>query len=205
MSFAFSLLPNSSFLIPPLFGMHIHGFEIPDVKLIVPKRFSDHRGYFSETWSDKQFRQQIVDVTFVQDNQSFSVKTGTLRGLHFQRPPHSQGKLIYVTRGSIFDVAVDIRKGSPTYKRHIATRLGAAEGAQFWVPPGFLHGFCTLEDETVVLYKVTSYYSPDHDGGVTWDDPDLDIHWPVDAGSVILSDKDRSLPLLRDLPDYFAY
>jgi dTDP-4-dehydrorhamnose 3,5-epimerase len=183
--------------------MDIREFEIPDVKLLMPKRFSDHRGYFSETWSDRRFRHQIVDVTFVQDNQSFSAKLGTVRGLHFQKPPHSQGKLVYVVRGSIFEVAVDIRKGSPTYRRHVAVRMDAAEGAQLWVPPGFLHGFCTLEDETVVLYKVTSYYSPDHDAGVIWNDLDLGIHWPFDTGSVVLSDKDRSLPRLRDQPDYF--
>jgi dTDP-4-dehydrorhamnose 3,5-epimerase len=185
--------------------MDIREFEIPDLKLIVPKRFGDHRGYFSETWSDRRFRQQIVDLTFVQDNQSFSAKMGTLRGLHFQRPPHSQGKLVYVIRGSVFEVVVDIRKGSPTYKRHVTTRLDAAEGTQLWVPPGFLHGFCTLEDQTVVLYKVTSYYSPDHDAGAIWNDPDLDIPWPIDAGSVVLSEKDLALPRLRDLPDYFAY
>jgi dTDP-4-dehydrorhamnose 3,5-epimerase len=185
--------------------MDIREFEIPDVKLIVPNRFRDHRGYFSETWSDRRFRQQIVDVAFVQDNQSFSAKMGTVRGLHFQKPPHSQGKLVYVMRGSIFEVAIDIRRGSPTYRRHVSTRLDARQGMQLWVPPGFLHGFCTLEDETVVLYKVTSYYSPDHDAGVTWNDPDLAIHWPVDPSSVVLSDKDRALPCLRDLPDYFEY
>ena len=187
------------------YKMDIREFEIPDVKLLLPKQFSDRRGYFSEIWSDRKFRQQVADVTFVQDNQSFSAKAGTLRGLHFQQPPHSQGKLVYVARGSIFEVAVDIRKGSPTYKWHVTTRLDAADGGQFWVPSGFLHGFCTLKDETVVLYKVTSYYSREHDAGVIWNDPDLDIPWPVDASSVVLSDKDRSLPRLRDLPGYFEY
>jgi dTDP-4-dehydrorhamnose 3,5-epimerase len=185
--------------------MDIGKFAIPDVKLIVPKRLSDARGYFSEIWNDQLFREEIGNVTFVQDNQSASAKKGTLRGLHFQKPPYAQGKLVRVVRGSIFDVAVDIRKGSPTYGRHVAVRLDAAEGAQVWVPPGFLHGFCTLEDETEVFYKVTAYYSPVHDAGVLWRDPDLDINWPVESHSVILSEKDQRNPLLRDLPDFFDY
>ena len=183
----------------------VHQFDIPGLSLIVPKRLSDTRGYFSETWSDRLFRQQIADVSFVQDNQSMSAKKATLRGLHFQKPPYAQGKLVRVVRGSIFDVAVDIRKGSPTYGRHIAARIDAAEGAQLWVPPGFLHGFCTLEDETEVFYKVTAYYSASHDAGVLWSDPDLGIDWPIEGESVVLSDKDRQLPRLRDLPDYFHY
>ena len=185
--------------------MDIREFEIPDVKLIVPKRFTDARGYFSETWSDELFRRQIANVAFVQDNQSLTVKKGTLRGLHFQKPPFAQGKLVRVVRGSIFDIAIDIRKGSPTYMEHVAMRLDALEGAQLWVPPGFLHGFCTLEDVTEVFYKVTSYYSANHDAGVLWNDPNLGINWPVDTASVMLSEKDQHLPLLRDLPDLFTY
>jgi dTDP-4-dehydrorhamnose 3,5-epimerase len=183
----------------------ISGFEIPEIKLIVPKRFSDTRGYFSEMWSERLFREEVANVTFVQDNQSMSTKKGTLRGLHFQKPPLAQGKLVRVLRGSIYDVAVDIRRGSPTYRRHIVTRLDTAEGAQLWVPPGFLHGFCTLEDETEVFYKVTSYYSPGHDAGVLWNDPDLGIEWPVDSNRVVLSEKDQRHPRLRDLPDFFDY
>jgi len=185
--------------------IEIRQFEIPDLKLIVPERFRDARGCFMETWSDRWFRQEVANVTFVQDNHSFSAKVGTVRGLHFQRPPHSQGKLVYVARGSIFEVAVDVRKGSPTYKQHVAITLDAGEAAQLWVPPGFLHGFCTVEDNTVVLYKVTSYYCHSHDAGVLWNDPDLHIHWPVDAHSAVLSDKDRCHPRLRELPDYFEY
>jgi dTDP-4-dehydrorhamnose 3,5-epimerase len=185
--------------------LDVHQFDIPGLLLIVPKRFSDARGYFSETWSDRLFRERIEDVFFVQDNQSMSAKKATVRGLHFQKPPYAQGKLVRVVRGSIFDVAVDIRRGSPTYGRHVATRIDAAEGAQLWVPPGFLHGFCTLEDETEVFYKVTTYYSASHDAGVLWSDPDLGIDWPVEPESVVLSDKDRQLPRLRDLPDYFYY
>src|SRR5271165_58697 len=185
--------------------MDTQALEIPDIRLIIPKRFGDARGYFSETWSDRRFREEIANVTFVQDNQSVSAKKGTLRGLHFQKPPAAQGKLVRVVRGSILDVAVDIRKGSPSYRQHVATMLDAAEGAQLWVPPGFLHGFCTLEDETEVYYKVTSYYSPSHDAGVLWNDQDLGINWPVERDSVVLSDKDKRHPRLRDLPDYFDY
>jgi dTDP-4-dehydrorhamnose 3,5-epimerase len=185
--------------------MEIREQEIRDVKLVVPKRFSDPRGFFCETWSDRVFRTEIANATFVQDNRSVSAKKGTLRGLHFQRPPYAQGKLVYVTQGSIFDVAVDIRRNSPTYGRHVAATLDATEGVQLWVPPGFLHGFCALEDETEVLYKVTSYYSPSHDAGVIWSDPELGIDWPVKAGSVVLSEKDQRDPRLRDLPDFFHY
>jgi dTDP-4-dehydrorhamnose 3,5-epimerase len=185
--------------------MIIRKFEIPDVKLIVPKRLTDVRGYFSETWSDRMFRQEIANVAFVQDNQSVTAKRGTVRGLHFQRPPFAQGKLVRVARGSILDIAVDIRKGSPTYEHHVATKLDAVEGAQLWVPPGFLHGFCTLEDQTEVCYKVTAYYSQDHDAGVLWSDPDLHIDWPVKVDSVVLSGKDRAHPRLAEMPDSFVY
>jgi dTDP-4-dehydrorhamnose 3,5-epimerase len=185
--------------------MDIREFKIPDVKLIFPKRFSDARGCFVETWSERRFRQEIADMTFVQDNESFSAKIGTLRGLHFQKPPYAQGKLVRVLKGSILDVAVDIRRGSPTYGHNVAITLDAAEGMQLWVPPGFLHGFCTLEDETVVSYKVTSYYSPNHDAGVLWNDQDLGINWPVPVDSVVLSDKDQRHPCLRELPDFFKY
>ena len=183
----------------------VHQFDIRGLALIVPKRFSDMRGHFSETWSDRLFREKIENVSFVQDNQSMSAKKATVRGLHFQKPPYAQGKLVRVVRGSIFDITVDIRKGSPTYGRHVAVRLDAAEGAQLWVPPGFLHGFCTLEDQTEVFYKVTAYYSASHDAGVLWSDPDLGINWPVKAESVVLSDKDQRHPRLRDLRDYFYY
>jgi len=185
--------------------MTIRELEIPAVKLIVPKRFSDSRGYFSETWTEHFFREEIANVTFVQDNQSMSVRKGTLRGLHFQKPPHAQGKLVRVLRGSIYDVAVDIRTGSPTYGNRVAVKLDAGEGVQLWVPSGFLHAFCTLEDETEVFYKATAYYSPSHDAGVLWCDPDLNINWPIGPESVVLSDKDQLLPRLRDLPGFFHY
>ena len=185
--------------------MEILELEIPDVKLISPKRFTDRRGYFSETWSDRVFRQEIANLPFVQDNQSFSEKRGTLRGLHFQKPPFAQGKLVRVLSGSILDVVVDIRRGSPTYMQHVAIEMDHRQAAQLWVPAGFLHGFCTLEDGTEVFYKVTSYYSAQHDAGVIWNDPDLRIRWPLDTGSVILSEKDQRLPRLCDLPDFSKY
>lgn len=185
--------------------MDIRESEIPGVKLIVPRRFTDPRGYFSETWSDRLFRNEVANVTFVQDNQSFSAKKGTLRGLHFQKPPFAQGKLLRVLSGSILDVAVDIRKGSPTFMQHVAMELDARESAHLWVPAGFLHGFCTLKDGTEVIYKVTTYYSAQHDAGVIWNDPDLRIRWPIDAASVILSEKDQRLPRLCDLQDFFTY
>jgi dTDP-4-dehydrorhamnose 3,5-epimerase len=185
--------------------MDVQEFEIKGLKLIIPKRFSDVRGYFQETWSDRAYRDALGEVDFVQDNLSLSLKKGTLRGLHFQKPPHAQGKPVRIGHGSIFDVAVDIRKGSPTFGQHVALTLDATEGVQFWVPPGFLHGFCTLEDNTEVCYKVTSYYSPAHDAGVIWNDPDLSIQWPADESTVVLSEKDRNLPRLRDLPEFFAY
>src|SRR5215469_16061891 len=183
--------------------MRVQTLEIPELKLIVPKRFEDTRGHFQEVWSDRVFRENVEDVSFVQDNLSFSIKKGTLRGLHFQRPPRAQGKLVQVLQGAILDVAVDIRSGSPTYGRHSTIRLDAEEGAQLWIPRGFLHGFCTLEDQTVVFYKVTDYYSPEDDAGVIWNDPDLGIDWLTE--DVTLSEKDQKLPRLRDLPAAFTY
>jgi dTDP-4-dehydrorhamnose 3,5-epimerase len=185
--------------------MEIREFDIPGVKLIVPKKFGDARGHFQETWSERLFQERVENVCFVQDNQSVSLKRGTLRGLHFQKPPHAQGKLVRVLRGAVLDVAVDIRRGSPTFGRHVAVTLNAVEEAQLWVPIGFLHGFCTLEDGTAGFYKVTSYYSSAHDAGVIWNDADLNISWPVTPDSVILSDKDQRLPRLTELENTFKY
>ncbi|MDQ0504782.1 dTDP-4-dehydrorhamnose 3,5-epimerase [Xanthobacter agilis] len=185
--------------------MDVKTFDVPDVKLVTPKRFGDHRGFFSQTWTDREFRAEVADMGFVQDNHSLSVPKGTLRGLHYQKPPTAQGKLVRVVRGAIFDVAVDIRHGSPAFGRHVAVTLDAATGAQLWVPPGFLHGFCTLEDNCEVVYKVTDYYSPADDGGVAWDDPDIAIAWPVAPSAAVLSDKDTKHPRLKDLPAYFQY
>ena len=172
---------------------------------IRPRKYGDERGFFSETWNDRAFREAVANVSFVQDNTSLSVARGTIRGLHFQKPPYAQGKLVHVIRGAILDVAVDIRSGSPTFGRHVAVRLDADAGQQLWVPAGFLHGFCTLEDNTQVSYKVTQYYSAEHDAGVIWDDPDLGIDWPIQSSHAIVSDKDRRLPLLRELQEIFRF
>jgi len=185
--------------------MDIQECEIADVKLITPRQFADARGSFCEIWSDRVFRSEVENLTFVQDNQSISRFKGTVRGLHFQRPPFAQAKLIRVVRGSILDVAVDIRRGSPSYGRHVAVRLDAALGTQLWIPTGFLHGFCTLEDNTEVCYKVSEYYSPEHDAGVYWNDFDLQIDWPVKPEDAVLSDRDQRQPGLSELPDFFVY
>lgn len=182
-------------------SLKIERLAIPDVLLIEPARFGDARGFFSEVWSHRAFAAQGLDVTFVQDNHSLSHEAGVLRGLHFQRPPAAQGKLVRVVRGSILDVAVDIREGSPTYSRHVAVELSAANWRQLWVPRGFAHGFCTLEPDTEVLYKVDAYYDRGADAGIAWDDPALGIAWPV--GAPVLSDKDRAAPRLAAIPAPF--
>jgi dTDP-4-dehydrorhamnose 3,5-epimerase len=177
--------------------------EIADVKLIVPRIHRDHRGFFSETYNKADLAALGVNLEFVQDNHSLSVERGVVRGLHFQIPPFAQDKLVRVIRGSVFDVAVDIRQGSPTYGKHVARVISAADWNQFLVPAGFAHGFCTLEANTEVIYKVTNYYSPEHDRGVLWDDADLGVAWPVTEGEAVLSDKDKKQPRFRDLPQYF--
>ena len=177
---------------------------IPEVKVITPRKFSDHRGFFSEVYNREALRQAGVDLEFVQDNHSLSVQAGTVRGLHFQSPPFAQDKLVRVTRGRIFDVVVDIRQGSATYGRHVCMELSAENWRQLLVPVGFAHGFCSLEPDTEVLYKVSRVYSAAHDCGLAWDDPDLGIDWPVEADQAILSENDRGHPRLRDLTDYFA-
>jgi dTDP-4-dehydrorhamnose 3,5-epimerase len=176
---------------------------IPDVKLVTPQRFGDHRGYFCETYNRQRFADAGITTDFVQDNHSLSVAVGTVRGLHFQSPPFAQAKLIRVVRGRIFDVAVDIRRSSPTYGRHVAVELSAENGHQLLVPIGFAHGFCTLKPNTEIAYKVSAYYSAAHDHGLAFDDPDLAIAWPVPSAEAILSDKDRRNPRLADLPVYF--
>lgn len=183
----------------------VQTFDIPDLLLITPKRHGDERGFFSEVWRDDIFRSHAGDIRFVQDNHSFSAVRGTLRGLHFQRPPAAQGKLVRVTRGAVLDVAVDIRRGSPAFGRHVAVMLSARNWQQLWVPPGFLHGFLTMEPDTEVLYKVTGFYSAADDGGVAHDDPDLGIDWPVPTADRVLSAKDRSLPRLKDIAPVFSF
>lgn len=183
--------------------MDIVALAIPDVKIIRSKKFGDHRGFFSETYSKKAFAAAGLDYEFVQDNHSLSAEVGTVRGLHFQLPPFAQDKLVRVVRGAILDVAVDIRKGSPTYGQHVSAVISAAEWNQILVPIGFAHGFCTLEPDTEVIYKVTNFYSPEHDRGLLWNDPDLGIDWPVTADRAQLSDKDRVHPRLSALTEGF--
>ena len=177
--------------------------SIDAVKIITPKSFQDSRGVFCETYNRQRFFEHGVELDFVQDNQSSSVEIGTIRGLHFQSNPAAQDKLVRVLRGSIFDVAVDLRRTSPTYGKWVAEKLSADNGKQLLVPIGFAHGFCTLEPDTHVLYKVTAYYSPANDLGIAWDDPDLAIDWPIPPGKAILSDKDTRHPRLNSLPTYF--
>lgn len=176
---------------------------IDAVKVIVPKIFGDHRGSFCETYTRDRFIEHGIACDFVQDNQSRSATAGTVRGLHFQTPPMAQDKLIRVLAGRILDVAVDLRRSSPSYGRFVAEELSADNGKQLLVPVGFAHGFCTLEPDTIVLYKVTNSYSPAHDSGVAWNDPDLDIAWPIAADKAILSDKDTRLPSFKSLPAWF--
>ncbi|WP_425106699.1 dTDP-4-dehydrorhamnose 3,5-epimerase [Ancylobacter sp.] len=178
---------------------------IADVVLVQPVRHGDDRGYFCETYKKPQFDAFGLDIAFVQDNESLSREVGVVRGLHFQTPPMAQAKLVRAVRGAIFDVAVDIRKGSPSYGRWVAATLTAEKGEQLLVPHGFAHGFCTLEPDTIVAYKVDAPYSPPHDAGIRWDDPDLAIDWPLAAGAAILSGKDRTAPLLRDYASPFTF
>lgn len=185
--------------------MQFEPLQVKDVLLLAPAIYRDERGFFSETFNARLAAEAGISESFVQDNQSQSVKKGVVRGLHFQAPPHAQGKLLRVTRGAVFDVAVDIRHGSPTFGRHASAIVSAENWRQVWIPEGFAHGFCTLEPDTEVIYKVTRYYAPEHDFGIAWDDPALGIDWPVDASQAILSDKDRRQPLLKDLPAYFEY
>ncbi len=185
--------------------MLVEPLAIADVKRLTPRVIRDERGLFSETYSQRALETEGLHVAFVQDNHSVSRAKGVVRGLHFQKPPHAQGKLVRVTRGAIFDVAVDIRQGSPTYGHHVATMLSAENWGQLWVPAGFAHGFCTLEPDTEVLYKVTDYYAPEADSGIAWDDPALGIDWPVGAAEATLSDKDRRLPKLAELGPVFQF
>jgi len=179
--------------------------SIPDIKLFRPKRFGDHRGYFAETYSLPKLLEQGIDLTFVHDNESLSADAGTVRGLHFQKPPHAQDKLIRCVQGAILDVAVDIRKGSPTYGQHVAAELSADNGDQMLVPKGFAHGFATLTADTLVMYKVTDVYAPDCDAGLAWNDPALGIDWQVDPAKATLSDKDTRNPMLDVFDSPFTY
>ncbi|TDK39149.1 dTDP-4-dehydrorhamnose 3,5-epimerase [Rhizobium deserti] len=185
--------------------MQFEQLAIPEVVLIKPKRLGDARGYFMETYRADMFEREIGSFSFLQDNRSFSAEIGTVRGLHFQLDPKAQGKLVSCAAGALLDVAVDLRTGSPTYGRFVSAKLTSENGFQLWVPAGFAHGFCTLQPDTVISYKVTSYYSQEHDRGLLWNDPALGIEWPVAAEKAILSDKDRKQPTLDHLESAFTY
>ena len=183
--------------------MKVERLAIPEVILIVPPRFGDARGFFSETYNARSFAAAGVTEAFVQDNQSLSARHGTVRGLHCQIAPSAQGKLVRVVKGAIWDVAVDIRHGSPTYGKFVSAVLSAENWAQLWVPGGFLHGFCTIEADTEVIYKVTAGYDRDAERGVLWNDPDLALPWPVRADEAVLSEKDARLPRLAACEPWF--
>ncbi|WDF54913.1 dTDP-4-dehydrorhamnose 3,5-epimerase [Mucilaginibacter sp. KACC 22063] len=182
--------------------MNVTTTPIEGLLVIEPQIFQDSRGYFYESYNKKKFADAGIDVDFVQDNQSFSQK-GTLRGLHAQANPFAQGKLVRVLQGSVLDVAVDIRKNSPTYGQHYTVELTGENKKQFWVPAGFLHGFVTLEDDTIFMYKVTNYYDKNSEIGVIWNDPTLGIGWGVNEAEILLSPKDELLSTFDELVSPF--
>jgi len=181
----------------------VEPLAIADVRLITPPRFQDPRGFFSETWNQGRFADAGILGPFIQDNHVISRGAGVLRGLHCQIGSNAQGKLVRCVRGAIYDVAVDVRQGSPTFGRWVGATLSAENWTQIWVPVGFLHAYCTLTEETEVIYKVTGLYDKAAERGVVWNDPDIGIDWPVSPEAIILSDKDKILPRLRDCPPLF--
>lgn len=184
--------------------MECKTFDIAGPVEIIPRKLGDERGYFTELFREDRFAPLAGAIRFVQENQSLSARVGTIRGLHFQTHPMGQGKLVRCAAGAILDVAVDIRHDSPTFGQWIAAELTAEQCNQLWVPVGFAHGFCTLRPDTIVTYRVTNYYSPEHDKGMAWNDPAVGIVWPDLADAETLSGKDRVQPLLADLPHYFS-
>jgi dTDP-4-dehydrorhamnose 3,5-epimerase len=184
-------------------SIEVQSLHIPDVKIISAKKHGDSRGFFSETYNKKNFAEAGITLDFVQDNHSLSPQVGTLRGLHYQGPPFAQDKLVRVVSGSIFDVAVDLRRSSPTFGKWVAAEISAEKWNQILVPIGFAHGICTLEPNTQLIYKVTNYYSPQYDFGVRWNDPDLNIVWPFPEAEMLLSDKDKKQPLFKDVTSGF--
>ncbi|WP_299619688.1 dTDP-4-dehydrorhamnose 3,5-epimerase [Pelagibius sp.] len=185
--------------------MEVTRLDIPEVCLIRPARHGDHRGFFSETYNKQAFAAAGITEDFVQDNHSLSAAAGTVRGLHFQVPPRAQAKLLRVVQGAVFDVAVDLRHGSPSYGRHVTAMISAAEWNQIFIPAGFAHGFCTMEPDTEVLYKVSDLYAPEAEQGLLWNDPDLGIDWPIGEAGATLSKRDGEFPPLRDLSRVFEY
>ena len=184
--------------------MQVRELAIPGVKVLTPERHDDARGCFCEVYNRRTLSELGIDSEFVQDNHSVSVRKWTVRGLHFQAPPRAQDKLVRVVRGSVFDVAVDLRRRSPTYGRHVSVVLSARAWNQVLVPVGFAHGFMTLEPDTEVVYKVSDHYSPEHDTGLAWNDPSLGIRWPVPQDEAVLSERDRRLPKLAGFATPFA-
>lgn len=184
--------------------MDVQATPLPGLLVITPSRFGDARGFFSESYSKARMAEHGITTEFVQDNHSVSAKLGTVRGLHFQSPPHAQAKLVRCGRGALFDVAVDIRKGSPTYGKWFGIELTFENGKQLLVPEGFLHGFSTRAPDTEIIYKCSDYYAPDCDGAVRFDDPDIGIDWGV-AGDAILSDKDAAAPALAEFDSPFTW
>jgi dTDP-4-dehydrorhamnose 3,5-epimerase len=182
--------------------LNVETLAIPGLLLLTPPRFRDPRGFFSETWNQARYAAAGITGPFVQDNHAVSNARGVVRGLHCQIGPNAQGKLVRVVKGAIWDVAVDVRRGSPTYGQHAGVEISADNWSQFWCPVGFLHGYCTLTDDTEVIYKVTAPYDRDAERGVIWNDPDLNVAWPITVDAV-LSDKDITLPRLRDCDAWF--
>ncbi len=178
---------------------------IPEVVLVTPKRHADDRGFFVETFRENDFEAAGIVGPFIQDNHSYSVNAGVVRGLHFQIAPYAQAKLVRCTRGKVFDVVVDLRSGSPTFGQHVSATLSADTGTQLYVPVGFAHGFCTLEPHCEIQYKVSAYYNGESERGLAWDDPALGIDWPLGSNAPILSEKDAMQPRLDQLPVFFHY
>ena len=178
---------------------------LPEVILVAPRRFGDARGYFCETYVKPRFAAAGITADFIQDNESLSATPGTVRGLHMQAPPFAQAKLVRVLKGAIFDVAVDVRKGSPTYGKWVGATLTAEKGEQLFVPQGFAHGFATLAPDTHVAYKVDGLYDRDSERGIVWNDPDLAIDWGIDGDAAVLSDKDKVLPRFKDFDSPFTF
>jgi dTDP-4-dehydrorhamnose 3,5-epimerase len=179
--------------------------DMPGMRVIVPRRHRDDRGFFSEVWREDAMRHAGIDVGFVQENHALSRPVGTIRGMHFQIGTTAQAKLIRCSRGSILDVAVDIRRGSPTFGRHLKIVLSSENWKQLYVPVGFAHGYCTLEPDTEVIYKVTAYYDAASERGLAWDDPEVGIEWPVTSDRAVLVARDRNHPRLAELPDFFPF
>jgi dTDP-4-dehydrorhamnose 3,5-epimerase len=184
--------------------MDILPLAIPGPVVVIPARIRDARGVLSEIFSEREFARRVAPVRFVQENTSVSEQAGTVRGLHFQLPPNAQGKLLRITRGSVLDVALDLRHDAPSFGRHVAVDLTAESGHMLWIPAGFAHGFCTREPRSEVAYKLTAYYDPASERGVAWDDPDLGIAWPIAPDAAVLSERDRRNPRLKDLPPVFS-